>query len=204
VRQAFGPLPEDKNIFFGTDLDDTVAGPDGTTAPGMRGIWAGRSGHPTFVAMEAAARKRLDEKAGGMQVRNDAKWDYLAFAANDKDTIVRPYEELGRSGSSGKRLQIEDLLASGTEGNLPFVVGPQVIYTPILMEEITRRRNFGWFLRLSEDQILESDLAVSHLFKEALGKNLNHHPFSRPKARSNRLNSIDSFFNSTQYSFLSS
>jgi hypothetical protein len=121
--------------------------------------------------MEAAARKRLDEKAGGMQVRNDAKWDYLAFAAKDKDTIVRSQEELGRSGSSGKRLQIEDLLASGTEGNLPFVVGPQVIYTPILMEEITRRRNFGWFLRLSEDQILESDLAVSHLFKEALGKN---------------------------------
>jgi hypothetical protein len=39
------------------------------------------------------------------------------------------------------------------------------------MEEITKRRNFGWFLRLSEDQILESDLAVSHLFKEALGKN---------------------------------
>lgn len=171
VRQAFGPLPEDKNIFFGTDLDDTVAGSDGTTVPGMRAIWAGRSGHSTFVAMEAAARKRLDEKAGGLQVRNDAKWDYLAFAAKDKDTLVRPYEELGRSGQSGKRLQVEDILASGTEGNLPFTVGPQVIYTPILMEEITKRRNFGWFLRLSEDQILESDLAVSHLFKEALGKN---------------------------------
>ena len=104
-------------------------------------------------------------------MRNDAKWDYLAFAAKDTNTVVRPDEELGRSGQSGKRLQVDDLLASGTEGNLPFKVGSQVIYTPILMEEITKRRNFGWFLRLSEDQILESDLAVSHLFKEALGKN---------------------------------
>jgi hypothetical protein len=29
------------------------------------------------------------------------------------------------------------------------------------------RRMFGWFLRMSEEQVLESDLAVTHLFNLA-------------------------------------
>lgn len=165
-RRPFGELPEDKNVFFGTDLDDSFSGPDGTRVPGFRAIWAPKSSCPVFENMAAAAFKRLDEAGGGNQIRNDAKWDYLQYA---EGSDVRPFAELGRKGS--KRIELEDLLAAGGEGVLPFDVPSNTVYTPILIEELLRRRNFGWFLRMSEDQILESDLAISTLFREALGKN---------------------------------
>ena len=84
---------------------------------------------------------------------------------------MRPFAELGRKGRDGKRIELEDLLAAGGEGVLPFDMPVNTVYTPIPIEELLRRRNFGWFLRMSEDQILESDLAISTLFREALGKN---------------------------------
>ena len=36
--KGFGKLPEDKIVFFGTDLDESYAGPDGTTIPGFRAV----------------------------------------------------------------------------------------------------------------------------------------------------------------------
>jgi len=168
-RRPFGELPANKNIFFGTDLDDTFSGPDGTHVPGMRAVWAYQSGHPVFEEMAAAAYKRLEEAGGGLQVRNDAKWDYLEFAAPDKTTEVRANVELGRKGRDGKRIQIDDLLAANASEILPFKIPEETIYTPIPLEELLRRRNFGWFLRMSEKQILGSDLAISVLLRQALG-----------------------------------
>jgi hypothetical protein len=169
-RKGFGELPKDKNVFFGTDLDDSFSGGEGTRVPGFRAVWACRSGHPVFEEMAAATYKRLEEAGGGLQVRNDAKWDYIQFAAQAVDTEVRAGDELGRKGRDGKRIELEDLLAANAAEIMPFSVGHSTIYTPIPLEELGRRRNFGWFLRLSEEQILESDLAVSVLFREALGR----------------------------------
>jgi hypothetical protein len=54
---------------------------------------------------------------------------------------------------------------------LPFALPAQTIYTPIPLDEVERRRSLEWFAKMSEEQILGSDLAVSRLFKEALGRN---------------------------------
>ena len=160
---------KEKNVFFGTDLDTTFSGPDGTVVPGLRAIWAYKPEHPVFMSMETATRKRLEEGGGGNQIRGDAKWDWTQFAAEDVSTLVRADAELARKGRNGKRLEIDDLLAAGGENVLHFAVGENVIYTPIPLDEVARRRNFGWFLRMSAQQILESDLAVSKLFRDALG-----------------------------------
>lgn len=168
-RKGFGELPKERNVFFGTDLDDSFSGKEGTRIPGFRCVWAYKSGHPVFEEMATAAYKRLEDGGGGLQVRNDAKWDYMQYAAQAVDTEVRAEEELGRKGRDGKRIELEDLLAANATEIMPFTVHQSVIYTPIPIEELGRRRNFGWFLRMSEEQILESDLAVSVLFREALG-----------------------------------
>jgi hypothetical protein len=39
---------------------------------------------------------------------------------------------------------------------------------PIPWPEMKERRAFGWFLRMSEEQILESDLAISHVLRGVL------------------------------------
>lgn len=166
-RRGFGELPEKKAVFFGTDLDDTFSGPDGTRVPGFRAVWAPKSGHPVFEAMAAASFNRLEAAAGGAQARNDAKWDFLQFAGQEE---VRAGAELGRKGRDGKRIQLEDFLAAGGEGVLPFDVPEETVYIPFPMSEALRRSAFGWFTRMSEDQIMESDLAVSKLLRDALGR----------------------------------
>ena len=75
--------------------------------------------------------------------------------------------ELGRK-KGGKRLELEDILAAGTEGKLPFAVPDSITYVPVLWPELRDREIFGWFLRMSEDQIMESDLAVRHLIDKGL------------------------------------
>jgi hypothetical protein len=83
------------------------------------------------------------------------------------DIEVRPLAELSRKGVAGKRIQVEDLLASGQEGDLPFEIGCLVVYVPLPWPELRDRRSFGWFLKMSEDQIAESDLVIRDLFVRA-------------------------------------
>jgi hypothetical protein len=89
-------------------------------------------------------------------------------AARAEPVHMRPTAELARKGAAGKRIQLEDLLAAGQDGELPFEVTREALYMPISWPEIKERRAFGWFLRMSEDQILDSDLAVSELFRQVL------------------------------------
>jgi hypothetical protein len=107
--------------------------------------------------------KRVEEQHGGREIRNDSRWDSL-FAGSDKtDIIVMPNAELTRK-AGGRKIELEDLLAAGTEGVLPFQIHPDTLYVPFPWPELLERRIFGWFLRLSEDQIKESDLTVTYLF----------------------------------------
>jgi hypothetical protein len=168
--KGFGPLPKDRVVFFGTDLDKSYSGTGGTTIPGFRAIWCPYKGHPLFVDYEMSVRRRLNEQGGGTQIRGDDKWDFVANFHGRPGVEVRPGAELARKGRAGKRIELDDLLAAGQEGKLPFDVPADAIYLALPMRDIELRRQFGWFLRLSEDQILESDLAITTIFKAALGR----------------------------------
>ena len=51
---------------------------------------------------------------------------------------------------------------------MPFKLTEEAVYVPIPWPELQERRAFGWFLRMREDQIMDSDLTVSHLFRSVL------------------------------------
>jgi hypothetical protein len=161
------PFPEiahDKVVFFGTDPDASYAGPGGSALPSFYVVGAGRKNHPVFESWAQAAFERLDKRMGGAQIRGDAKWDYTAFATKNPDVVNYPNLELSRK-PNGKRLQLEDLLAAGQQGEHQFQITDETVYCPIPWPELRERRLFGWFLRLSEEQILGSDLAISDLFR---------------------------------------
>lgn len=162
--RAFPEIQQDKIVFYGTDGDASYAGPGGSALPSFYVMGAGRKNHPVFEQWAQAAFERLDKRGGGQQFRGDAKWDYSAFAAKNPDTLVLPHLELSRR-PDGKRIQLEDLLAAGQEGNLRFHVSEQTVYCPIPWPELRERRMFGWFLRMNEEEILASDLAISNLFR---------------------------------------
>lgn len=167
--KGFGKLPENKTVFFGTDLDETYAGPNGTAVPGLRAIWCPIPNHPMFKEWAAVAYARVAQKRGGDQIRRDENWDFVRFTTDYVHTgiVVDPAAE-GMRKKDGRRIQLEDLLASGTDGNLPFDVSDYTTYIPFPWPELRDREIFGWFLRMSEDQIMGSDLAIKYLLEKGL------------------------------------
>jgi len=163
--RPFGVLPKDKVVFFGTDLDETYSGSSGTTVPGFRAVWSGITLHPMFKEWANVCYKRVAEKRGGDQIRGDVKWDFVRFSTEyaNAGIVIDPHAE-GLRKTNGKRIQLEDLLATGTDGMLPFDVGA-AIYIPFPWNELRDRQMFGWFLKMSEQQIKESDISVKYLLK---------------------------------------
>jgi len=166
--KPFGKLPEDKTVFFGTDLDESYAGTAGTNVPGFRAIWTPKANHPMFTEWASVCYERVAKKRGGEQIRGDVKWDFVRFTNEYVQTglVVDPAAE-GMRKKNGKRIQLEDLLAS-TDGKLPFDLCSYTTYVPFPWRELTDREMFGWFLRMSEAQIMDSDLAVKYLLVKSL------------------------------------
>lgn len=163
--KPFNLLEPGALAFYGTDMDETYSGKAGTKVPGFAVMGVLEPGDQRMKKWAEAAFNRLEEGGGGKQIRGDAKWDYVAFA--DGKVQVYSREEVSRK-SDGRRIQLEDLLAAGQDGALPFDIPRESIYVLVPWEEMKDRRNFGWFLRMSEDQILDSDLAISEIFRSVL------------------------------------
>ena len=52
--------------------------------------------------------------------------------------------------------------------NLPFEIYDYTVYIPFPWPELQKREIFGWFLRMSERQIMDSDLAITYLLRMGL------------------------------------
>jgi hypothetical protein len=170
--RPMGELPKDRIVLFGSDDEVSFVGAEGTGAPSLRVAWSPIPQHPVWVSWEARSRARLDRRSGGSEFRRDDMTDAVVAmreaAAMGQPIEVRPTAELTRKGAAGRRIQIEDILAAGQEGALPFTLTKEAVYIPVPWPEMEQRRAFGWFLRMSEDQILESDLAISHILRGVL------------------------------------
>ena len=165
--RPIGELPKDKVVLFGSDDEVSFVGDGGTPAPSLRVAWSPIPEHPVWVDWEQKVRARVENRTGGAEFRRDSMSD--AVDAIGKGGVeVRPMAELSRKGLAGRRIQIEDLLAVGHSGDIPFDIKCGASYVPIPWTEIEERRAFGWFLRLSEEQIMESDMSVSWLFRTVL------------------------------------
>jgi len=162
--REFPTLPIEKVVLFGSDPVETYAGPQGTFFPNQHVLWSPSPSHPFFTQWRKILAERIERQPGGKEIRNDKNWDILFVGTGKEDVIMMPNAELTRK-KGGRKIELEDLLAAGTDGDIPFDIHPETVYVPFPWPEVLRRRMYGWFLRLSEEQILESDLAVTYLFK---------------------------------------
>jgi len=163
--RGFGELPKDMVIAFGEDEDLMY----GSRTPGFRALWSPVKGHPMMLEWEARIRDRLDNQIGGRQIRGDAKSDWAELCPRFRaKAFVK--QEFGRDPRTSKTLDLELIFASGTQGRLPFKIPPSAIYMPIPYNDLLNRRHFGWILRSSEEQIMESDLAIRYII-EAVHRN---------------------------------
>ena len=159
-------LPKDKIVLFGSDPLETYAGRDGTFLPNQHAMWSPKPHHPFFTQWRDILGTRIEEQHTGKEIRYDKNWDILFVGTGKQDVVMMPAAELTRK-KNGRKIELEDLLAAGTEGVLPFDIPAETIYIPFPWPELLERRMFGWFLRLSEEQVMESDLVATHLFRAA-------------------------------------
>lgn len=157
--RGFGPLPKDQIVAFGQDSTPMYGSP----VPGFRALWSPKAGEPIFVEWEKRCRSRLENQLGGRQVRGDAKSDWVELCHGKKKCVIRVHEELGRDPRTNKVLELEDLLAAGTEGRIPFTIPSCSKYIVIPYNDLLNRRFYGWILRSSEDQIMKSDIVIRHI-----------------------------------------
>ena len=158
--KGFGKLP-DKVVAFGQDDVPMY----GLSVPGFRALWSPRAGEPQFVEWEMRCRERLDSQVGGLQINSKSKLDWLELC---KDSEVRRVDELSRDSKTQKKLQLEDLFA--TQGKT-LVVPSDTKYIVIPYDDLVNRSMFAWILRNSEEQILESDMAISNILRNVLKTN---------------------------------
>lgn len=159
-------LPKDKVVLFGSDPLETYAGAQGTTLPNQHAMWSPKPHHEFFSRWLEMVGDRINRQGTGKEIRNDKNWDILFTGTGRTDVIVSPNAELTRK-KGGRKIELEDLLAAGTEGDLPFDVPATAFYVPFPWPELLERRMYGWFLRMSEEQVMTSDLVVTHLFDMA-------------------------------------
>jgi hypothetical protein len=154
--RPFGKMPTDRVVSFGQDADSR-----------FNCLWVPAAGNPIFVEWEKRIRRRLEEQTGGFQIRGDSASDWQELidepCAEGQTLEARPLEELSRSKRTNKKLQLEDIFATGTEGRLPFEIPAGAKYMVIPYHDLLDRSAWGWVLRMSEDQIMSSDLALSHI-----------------------------------------
>jgi len=162
--KGFGKLPDNKVIVFGQDDVPMY----GTSVPGFRAMWAPAPGNPHLIAWEERCRERLNTKVGGLQARGDAKSDWYDLCHGKDDVEIRPHDELSRNSKTQKKLQLEDIFATWMHGDLPFEIPDCCKYIVVPYNDMTIRTAFGWILRSSEQQILESDLVISSILRKIL------------------------------------
>ncbi len=101
----------------------------------------------------------------------EKKWFALFVKKDDLDAKSVQDSRILQRKPNGKRIEIEELLASLRDGTPePFEVPADTIFVPIPGDELQRLRKVGWFLRMSEGQIMESPLMISKMFHQALDR----------------------------------
>ena len=161
---CIAPLPEfskESVVFFGSDPTETYSG---SQLPNQNVVWSPVPHHPVFQDWRKNLNERLTKMAGGTNIRNDKNWDLVFVSSGRKDVVRYSDLELTRK-KNGRKIELEDLLATG--GDLTFPIPSDTLFVPFPWPEVLQRRMFGWFLRMSEQQIMESDIAVKYVFERA-------------------------------------
>lgn len=162
--KGFGDLPADKIVAFGEDEVPMYT----SACPGFRALWVPTASHPRMVEWERVIRNRLENQLGGLQIRGDAKSDWMNMFAGQSDVVLSKKEELGRNKKTQKKLQLEDIFATWMNGALPFEIPGDAVYMVVPYKDLLDRRQFGWILKSSEEELLESDLVISSILRKAL------------------------------------
>lgn len=159
---SFKPLVNSISAaMFGTDHDEPVVNPTTDIAPGPDQYigYASTSGHPAWIY---AAKEYDALVARGPQAWSSAVVRRMPRALWDQQlqlgmSIIRAAD--GSRLEDGKLRQLEDYFGRVSNPTNPRqTLTKDAVYVAYDGDDLVRRYEFGWFNRLSPQQIKESDL----------------------------------------------
>lgn len=164
IGPSFNPLVINvKAATFGINPDESIASPLNAVAPGPAPYvgWASSPLHPAWVQAAnfynaLVAKGQTAWTAAIARRANQTVWE----TQKTLGCIVLRGPDGGRL-SNGKLRQLDDLFG---RSDLPELL-PGTIYVPYDGEDLERRYEFNWFLRLSPAQLMEANIGWTKLIK---------------------------------------
>jgi len=155
-------LGEAKALRFGTDPEENLVGEGGTVGHADNVFFSMDEGTGLWVHYAQDMNKLMK---GGPLSWNAAKIRRAIRYLQDKhlNGVVQVARKAEWSRfKSGKRILTEDLLERFIDGinELP---SKEAVYVPLANDNLNRSIANAWFLRLSEDQLLEAKFLWAHL-----------------------------------------
>lgn len=142
--------------MFGTHPDEPIVSPMTAVAagPGPYVGWAAVKQHPawTHAAQQYNALVDSGQQAWGAASARRMFLEVWTTQQNHGAAIVRGID--GSRRSNGTKLQLEDIF-----GKTRLDIPKETVYVTYDGDDLARRHEFNWFLRMSPKQILESTCA---------------------------------------------
>ena len=151
---------------FGITSDEPIASPATALAPGPAPYvgWAASPHHPAW-RIAADTWNKLVERGPQAWTSAEARRTYMTVYEAQKNAGIDTIRIAdGGRLPDGRARHLEDLFGRVSEPADPKTsLLPGTVYVPYDGDDLSRRYEFAWFLRLSPQQIKESDLVWTRL-----------------------------------------
>lgn len=151
---------------FGVTPDEAIVSPSTALAPGPSPYagWSASAKHPAW-AHAADIWGRLVARGPQAWSSAEARREYMpVFEAQRKLGLAVIREAEASRIPDGRPRALEDLFGRTTSPSDPkTALTPGAVYVPYDGDDLARRFEFNWFLRMSPQQIKDSDLVWARL-----------------------------------------
>lgn len=152
--------------MFGVNPDEPVVSPGTAQAPGPAPYvgWAASAAHPAWIHAATVLNglvERGPQSWSSAVARRSSQQIWSEMAEREAKAIRMPD---GGRRIDGKLRTLEDLFGRvGSPADPATALLPGTVYVPYDGDDLERRYEFNWFLRMSPQQIAESDLVWARL-----------------------------------------
>lgn len=167
VGPSFAPLLKGVEVAaFGISPDEPVANPTAALAPGPAPyVGYAAAAHAPAWAYAASVWNKLVLRGAQAWTSAEARRTYMDVFEKQRTyglQVIRS-AEAGRL-PDGRLRQLEDLFGRVADPADPkTALTPGAVYVPYDGDDLARRFEFNWFLRMSSEQIKSSDLVWARL-----------------------------------------
>lgn len=151
---------------FGINPDEAIVSPATAAMPGPApyAAWASSAGHPAWIAAADVYTTLVHRGPQAWSAAEARRIDQEVWETQKSKGAVTIRGIDGGRLANGKSRQLEDLLGRVAEPADPkSALLPGTAFVSYNGDDLARRHEFNWFLRLSLSQIKESDLVWAKL-----------------------------------------